>query len=143
MKRVIWIFAVLEGCALMPAHTNSPLESPEGIKLSLLGEDCEDRVGSSGDPVTRTLLVKVELRNPTSEPLTITPAGIVLSVEGESLAPVGSPDPIVLPATERRTLSLKFDHHARCSQDFALAFARALAVGDRPVEVAALHFTPY
>jgi hypothetical protein len=113
------------------------------VQLRLLGEDCEDHLGSDGDPVSRDLSVKLEISNPTREVLEFAPDGVRLAVDTWVVGATQGGEVYQIAPGETRTFQMRFLHHAGCSRDFALAFDHAMRLGAQPVAMATLHFTPY
>jgi hypothetical protein len=131
------------GCYMKPATTNSPLQSAEGVRLRLVGQDCEDHVGGQGDPISRDLGVKLELDNATGEPLDFSPYAVELMVDQYSIRQAREGESYRIVPGESRTFKLDFLHHSVCDREFALRFGDALRLGGRPVQMAALQFKPY
>jgi hypothetical protein len=129
------------GCYLKPTRTNNPLHSREGVRLRLVGLDCEDHRGSDGDPVSRDLAVRLEVSNPTAQPLDFAPDAVRLTAGDEPVAGSGGDFERVAPGATR-VFTMKFVHHAYCDRDFALAFDHAMRLAGQPVAMAVLHFTP-
>jgi hypothetical protein len=146
MKSVV-LFAALwlaaGGCYLKPTRTNNPLQSCEGVRVTLVGQDCEDHAGGDGDPVSRELGIKVRFDNPTDQVLRIAESRIRLVV-GEDAAGVKWADVEEVAPRSARTVAMDFTHHATCdsSRDFTIAWNDALALGDRPIAMTALIFSP-
>jgi hypothetical protein len=146
MSRIIMMAAVSlasSGCYLRPATSNGPMQTPDGVRVALVGEACADHTGFEGEPVSRELTVKVKIENASARPLGISPRGIELKTdEVEPIAPLDPPARVVLAPGESRVEQLHYLHRALCNQEFQLAFARAFLLDDRPLEVASLRFTP-
>jgi hypothetical protein len=130
-------------CYLRPSHAANPQPSPDGVRVTLVGDDCDDHSGVDGDPISRDLGVKVQFDNPTDRMLKIDEAQIRLVVD-EDRAGVHAPGEEQVAPHSTRTLALDFTHHALCSRDrsFKIAWNDALTLGDRPVALGALVFSP-
>jgi len=130
-------------CYLKPSRTNNPLRSSEGVRITLVGQDCEDHRGADGDPVSRDLGVQVQFENPTDQVLHIAEGSIRLVVDDDSAAVASAGIDQVAPHSAR-TIVMSFTHHALCesSRQFKIAWNDALTLGDHPIAVAALTFSP-
>jgi hypothetical protein len=141
---VVTLLALLApACYLRPSHVAAPAPTAEGVRVTLVGDDCDDHRGVDGDPVSRDLGVKVQFDNPTNETLTISEERIRLVVDGDTAGP-HAPEPQAVAPHSSRQLALDFTHHALCNRDrpFTLTWNGALTLGQRPVQLAALVFSP-
>jgi hypothetical protein len=133
-----------DACYLRPFRTNSPRRStPDGVTLSLVGQDCADYTGTEGVPVHRDLLLKVRLKNASPQPLTFTPSAMQLTMGAHTTPPSFPSDPISVPPGAASTVVLKFTLRGRCNQEFSAAFPGAFKLGSEPVAMDALTFRPY
>ncbi len=144
MKRMVSLLisigCALAGCYLRPIATNSP-KSSEGVHVTLVGQECVDRMGSEGDPVSRSLAVKLKVDNPTTEQLRFETRRAELKVEEDIRIPIRESENVLVAPGDSREVELEYLHHSLCAQDFAIELDKALTVGGRPVEIAALHFS--
>lgn len=137
------ILSFAAGCYLKPSATNAPLRSPEGVAVTLVGEDCEDHRGSDGYPVSRELGVKVRFDNSTEHSLRIAERAIRLVI-GDYTAFVRSPGVVDVKPHGSATLVMDFTHHTVCEPDreFVINWDEALSLDDRPIVVGNLSFRP-
>lgn len=137
------VLALASGCYLRAGAVKNPQPSPEGVAITLIGQDCEDHRGAKGDPVSRELGVKVRIDNPTDKMLRIAESQIRLLVEGSS---GGVRWPMVVEVRPHGTVTLEMDftHRALCEPDrhFVIAWNDALVLDDHQVAVANLEFHP-
>jgi len=135
-------FTLSSGCYLRPSAVKSA-SSPDGVSISLVGQDCEDHRASKGDPVTRDLGVKLRVDNPTDKTLRITEEAIRLQIESYSSG-VLTPRMVEVAPHQQKTLTLDFNHHALCEPDrqFTVAWNDAFALDDHPVAMSNLAFHP-
>jgi hypothetical protein len=145
MKQRRWVpviaFITISGCYLKPMSTSLPVQSREGVRVQLLGEDCEDHRGAEGIPISRSLSAKLRIENPTREPLRFSPESVYMSVKDWSVTPLSSGTFEIAPG-ERRDVVLDFSHHSVCNNDFKIAFGQALALGAQPIQIGDLWFNP-
>jgi hypothetical protein len=145
MLRWAALFALVlaDGCYLRPGAAKNPAPSPEGVAIQLVGDDCEDHRGEKGQPVTRDLGIKVRVDNPTDQTLTVTEEMIRLVVDDDA-GGARFPTVVEVPAHGTATLKLDFTHHALCepSKRFVVAWHNAFRLGDRPLAIEELSFSP-
>ncbi|HEY2748353.1 MAG TPA: hypothetical protein VGL86_27205 [Polyangia bacterium] len=136
------VFSLSSGCYLRPSAVHNAA-SPDGVSISLVGQDCEDHRAAKGDPVTRDLGVKLRVDNPTDKTLRISESAIRLQVESYS-GGVRLPTVVEIPPHAQKTLTMDFTHHALCEPDrqFVVAWNDALALDDHPVAIGNLSFRP-
>jgi hypothetical protein len=137
------VLAICGGCYLRPGAVRNPAPSTEGIAVTLLGQDCEDHSGMKGEPVSRDLGIRVRVDNPTDRTLRVSEQTIRLLVDGDT-GGVRFPAVVDVPSHGSTTLTMEFTHHALCemSQRFVVAWDDAFRLGDRPVALENLTFTP-
>jgi hypothetical protein len=137
------VLALTSGCYLRPGSVNNPRPSPEGVAVTLIGQDCEDHRGGKGDPVSRDLGIKVRVDNPTDKTLHVTEDAIRLVVDGLS-SRVRSPTAVEIQPHGSATVEWDFTHHALCEpqRQFVLAWNDAFVLDDHPVAIADLAFHP-
>jgi hypothetical protein len=131
------------GCYLKPASSNTPLRSPEGVHVTLVGQDCADHSGMDGDPISRQLGIQVSIDNPTDRVLRIHEEAIRLQVGSDSSEVLWPKSAEVKPHSSA-TLRWSFNHHAMChpSRDFVVDWNGALVLEDHPLSLASLSFRP-
>jgi len=137
---VIALMAI-SGCYLKPMSASPPVQSQEGVRVELSGEDCEDHMGVEGYPISRSLSAKLRIENPARELLMFFPESVRMSVEDWSVTPLFSGTFQIVPG-QRRDVVLEFSHHSICDNDFKIAFGHALALGAQPVQIGDLWFNP-
>ncbi|MDB4964990.1 MAG: hypothetical protein JWN44_679 [Myxococcales bacterium] len=137
------LLPLVSGCYLKPSASNSPLQSPDGVSVTLLGQDCEDHSGADGDPISRDLGVKVRFDNRSEQPLHVSEQSIVLAVDS-SHGPIRGPSDLVVRPHDSAVVQLDFTHHALCytGHEFVIIWNDALALGDRPLRLADLSLRP-
>jgi hypothetical protein len=135
--------ALASGCYLKPSATNNPLTGSDGVRVTLVGQDCEDHRGGDGDPVSRALGIKLRVENPTDKPLRIAERSIRLLVEGNSRG-VRWPTVVDIQPHSAATVTMDFAHDAVCEADqqFVVAWNDALVLDQRPIKLANLAFRP-
>lgn len=131
------------GCHLQPSVVRNPAPSPEGIAVTLVGEDCEDHIGVEGDPVSRDPGVKVRIDNPTGRPLRINEDAIRLVLEHYSTG-IGPSQVVQVPPHGTATVTVDFIHHELCDSDrqFTLAWNDAFLLENHLICLADLAFLP-
>jgi hypothetical protein len=141
--RLALILSFAAGCYLPPSATNAPLRSPEGVAVTLVGQDCEDHRGADSDPVSREVGVKVRFDNATDHSLRIAERAIRLVV-GDYTAWVRSPGVVDVKPHDSATVVMDFTHHTLCARarEFVINWDQALSLDDRPIAVANLAFRP-
>jgi hypothetical protein len=139
---ILVAFTLSSGCYLRPSAVKNA-SSPDGVTVSLVGQDCEDHRADKGDPVTRDLGVKLRVDNPTDKTLRISEQAIRLQVESYT-GGVRLPTVVEVPPHQQKTLTMDFNHHALCEPDrqFVVAWNDALALDGHPVAVSNLAFHP-
>jgi hypothetical protein len=141
--RLALLLSLAAGCYMRPSATNAPLRSPEGVGVTLVGQDCEDHRGADGEPVSRDLGVKVRFDNSTDHALRIAERAIRLVID-DYTAEVKSPGVVDVKPHDSATVIMDFTHHAVCEPDreFVINWDQALSLDDRPIVVANLSFRP-
>jgi hypothetical protein len=140
--RIATVLALLAGCYLKPSRNHVP-RSPEGVQLTLVGQDCEDHLDSDSEATTRHLAVKVRIDNPTDQLLRISGGSVRLTVDGYTAGTREGGVQEVRPHGSA-IATWSFVHHALCEREreFVLRFDDALILGDRAITIATLQFHP-
>jgi hypothetical protein len=143
MTLIATVLVLAPGCYLKPLHATNPPPSAEGVRVTLIGDDCADHQGTDGDPVSRDLGVKIKFDNPTDHTLRIAESAVRLIVDDDGAGVKGAGVEAVAPHSSR-TIVLDFTHHKLCNSEtqFKIAWNGALTLGDQPITVAALTFSP-
>ena len=131
----------MSGCYLKPMSSTPPVQTQEGVRVGLAGEDCEDHIGAEGKSLTRSLDVKLSIYNPTPEALRFSPSAIHLSADEWSATPLGTTSVQVAPG-QTRDVVVAFLHPSQCDNDFTIAFGEALTLGEQRLAVANVRFNP-
>ena len=135
-------FLVSGGCYLRPSAVKNA-SSPDGVTVSLIGQDCEDHRAAKGDPVTRDLGVKLRVDNPTDQTLRISEAEIRLQVDSFT-GGVRMPTVVEVAPHAQKTLTMDFTHHSLCEPErqFTVAWNEAVVLDHHPVALTNLVFHP-
>src|SRR3954451_731100 len=99
------------GCSPTPASSTTPLRSPEGVHVTLVGQNCADHSGMDGDPISRQLGIQVSIDNPTDRGLRIHEERLPLQVGADS-SEVLRPKSAEVKPHSSPTLRWSFNHHA-------------------------------
>jgi len=149
MKSIVVVaVAVLStaGCFLKPSWTNGPVESPEGVRVRMVGHMCWDAEGGHHwADAPRELLLKLAVENTTDQ---------LLRVDKEAVSVVVGDDHARVQPTGARVLEVKphaaetvewtFGTHTDCHTErtFVVGLRDAMSLGDKPTAVANLEFKP-
>ena len=146
MTRILALAVVLAssgGCYLKPTSTSDALQARGAVRISLVGQDCEDHRSERGDPIARDLGVRVRVSNPTDAPLRIVESAVRLRVDDYAAA-VRDPAIVDVPARSAKMVDLAFLHHALCEPErqFAIAWNDGIILADTAISVSNLTFHP-
>jgi len=136
-------------CGLQPPiQSSGSAVSKEGIQLSVLRQSCSETVQPKqpeNDLVE--VIVEVEVRNGTSEPISVHRDGFRLGAPDGSLIRTSTwfaIDPVTVDAAQTVTLPLRFMSRGGliCWREMALKAFSAVTRGTVPVEIGSVRFIP-
>jgi hypothetical protein len=140
---------LVPACGLQPPiQTSGAAASKEGIQLRVLRESCSETVQPKqpGNDLVE-VIVDVEVRNGTSEPISVHRDGFRLGAPDGSLirtSTLFAIDPVTVDAAQAQTLPLRFMSRGglSCWKEMALKAFSAVTRGTAPVEIGSVRFIP-
>jgi hypothetical protein len=142
--------ALAGGCATMgpPAQPAAPAVSPDGVKVTLLGQSCT----KSAEPDWKgAQLVEVDVSvgvtNSTPAPLVIHRDQFrLVAPDGTAVKTIsyGASDPVTVAPGQQPSFALRFMTRGglRCTTPMQLETRDGVVAGDHPVTLAGLRFQP-
>jgi hypothetical protein len=140
---------LVPACGLQPPiQTSGAAVSKEGIQLRVLRESCSETVQPKqpGNDLVE-VIVDVEVRNGTSEPVGVHRDGFRLGAPDGSLirtSTLFASDPVTVDAAQALTLTLRFMSRGglSCWKEMTLKAFSAVTRGTAPVEIGSVRFIP-